>query len=201
MFARIGVGVGTGKIRIEQDLKPGMSYDLPPFTVINTGDEDSRYSVSVSRLEGQKEFFPKKEWFAFSPSAFSLKPGKAQVVKVRLNLPVRAEPGKYFAYLEGFPVAKEQDKGGALIGIAAASKLYFTVVPANIFEGIYYKILYFWQNNQPFTGIFAVALVVLVVWRYLKQFLNIQINFKKKEESSLRRSRLERIRSEKNSDE
>ncbi len=43
VFARIGVGVGTGKITIDENLKPGIIYKLPPLTVVNTGDEASDY--------------------------------------------------------------------------------------------------------------------------------------------------------------
>ena len=39
-YAGIGVGVGLGKIEMP-GLKPGGTYSLPLFPVINTGTEDS----------------------------------------------------------------------------------------------------------------------------------------------------------------
>ncbi|MCL4353930.1 hypothetical protein M1349_00470 [Patescibacteria group bacterium] len=190
VFARIGVGVGTGKIVINQKLKPGMSYNLPPFTVVNTGDEEAKYSVTISSFEKQKELKPDKTWFSFSPSTFSLKPGKAEIVKVRLNLPVRIEPGTYFTFVEGFPIIDSKGAGAA-IGIAAASKLYFTVIPGNIFEGIYYKVVAFWVNNYPWTNIIAIGLALIIIVRVLKRFVNVQVNIGKKDNGP-RRSRLEK---------
>jgi len=43
-LANVGVGVGLGKIQIDELLKSGGIYKLPSIPVINTGDEagDSR---------------------------------------------------------------------------------------------------------------------------------------------------------------
>ncbi len=60
-FANLGVGVGTGKIVVDEQLKPGMIYQLPSFSVINTGDIASDYSVGVAYHEGQEELQPAKE--------------------------------------------------------------------------------------------------------------------------------------------
>ena len=46
-FASIGVGVGTGKIELDEILRPGLDYSLPPITVINTGDEASEFILTV----------------------------------------------------------------------------------------------------------------------------------------------------------
>lgn len=135
VLATVGVGVGTGKIQINEKLHGGTIYQLPSLTVINTGTEPSDYEVSVSYLERQSEAKPPLSWFSFSPQSFHLEPGKAQTVDEKLSLPLNAVPGNYFAYLEARPTQK--GKGGTTtIGIAAAAKLYFTVVPSNIFDSI-----------------------------------------------------------------
>lgn len=177
-FATIGVGVGTGKIVVEEKMKPGMIYNLPPLTVINTGTETSDYEATTSYLEGQKQLRTEKSWFIFSPQHFTLKPGKVQAVRIKLNLPVDAKPGDYFAYLIGQPV-RQTKQGVTSINVAAAAKLYFTVVPANVFAGIYYKLLSFWQVYAPWPqrALWAVVIVAAVV--IAKNFLNINIDLKK----------------------
>jgi len=180
--AKIGVGIGTGKIVVDEKLRPGQIYELPPVSILNTGDEKGKYGVRVTYLQDQEELEPKEEWFLFSPKSFELKPGESQLVEMKLNLPIRMEPGKYFAYVEGYPDAKSED-GTTSIGIAAASKLYFEVEPANIFQGIYYKIITFWQTYQPWTGRISVGLMLLIAFGLFNRFFNININLRPKSTS------------------
>jgi hypothetical protein len=176
-YAIIGVGIGTGKIRVDDKLKPGMIYELPPLTVINTGDESSDYEVAAAYNESQAQLVPPESWFIFSPKKFHLEPGNVQVVAIKLNLPLRVEPGDYFVYLEGHP-AKKSKTGTTSVGVAAAAKLYFTVVPANIFAGIYYKVITFWKIYSPWTDRTAAALGFILLLIIFKKFFNIQINLK-----------------------
>lgn len=178
VFAKIGVGVGTGKIVVNEKLKPGIIYQLPPLTVINTGDVPSDYEALISHLEKQPQLIPQKEWFIFSPQKFHLDPGKVQVVNVKLNLPIAVAPGDYFAYLEGSPTVKSQS-GQTTIGIAAAAKLYFTIVPANIFAGIYYKIVSFWQVYSPWPQRVLILIALILAGAFFKKFFNFQIGLKK----------------------
>ncbi len=178
VLASIGVGVGTGKIQVDEKLKPGIIYELPPLTVINTGDEASEYEVNISYHEGQPELKPQESWFILSPKTFQLEPGATQVVDIKLNLPIRAEPGNYFAYLEGHPF-KKSVSGNTVIGVAAAAKLYFTVVPANPIAGIFYKMISFWNVYAPWPQRVAIGLVVVIALAFFKKFFNIQVNVKK----------------------
>lgn len=176
-FAKIGVGVNTGKIQVDEKLKPGMIYKLPPITVINTGDEPSDYETSVGYHQDQPELRPEQGWFIFSPQKFHLEPGKGQLVEIKINLPLKIEPGDYFAYLEGHPLATVE-KGGANIGVAAAAKLYFTVEPANPFLGIYYKIAGFFNIYSPWPQRVAIVLLIGGLLAIVKRFLNIEVNLK-----------------------
>ncbi len=176
--ASIGVGVGTGKIQVDEKLKPGIIYELPPLTVINTGDEASEYEVNISYHEAQPELKPQESWFILSPKTFQLEPGGTQVVDIKLNLPIRAEPGNYFAYLEGHPF-KKSVSGNTVIGVAAAAKLYFTVVPANPLAGIFYKVISFWNVYAPWPQRVAIGLAVVLALAFFKKFFNIQVNVKK----------------------
>jgi len=172
--ARLGVGVGTGKIVVSDILKPGIIYNLPEVAVLNTGDQPSEYGITVAYHQDQPELQPPKEWFTFTPSQFHLEPGKVQLVKIKLNLPIRTVPGEYFAYLEGFPV-QPSDNGATIVGIAAASKLYFTVAPANLITGIYYRVLSFWKEYQPWTDRISRFVIIVLVVIVFSRFFKIEI--------------------------
>lgn len=175
VLARIGVGVGIGKIEVDKPVKPGGVYDLTSLVVLNTGDESSNYEITVAYQSEQPEFRPASEWFSFSPSTFYLKPGEVQSVGVKLTLPVKAKPGNYFAYLQGQPAKKINTAGGASIGVAAATKLYFTVIPSNIFQGIYYRFISLYSRYSPWDTIVLSVIFVSVVIRFLSKKFKFQI--------------------------
>lgn len=178
IFARIGVGVATGKIQVNDKLKPGIIYNLPPLTVINTGDIPSEYEVSMTYFEKQGQLKPPNDWFIFSPQRFHLEPGKVQVVKIKINLPITVTPGNYFGFLEAHPIQKDTS-GQTTIGIAAATKLYFTVVPANIFYAIFYKIVSFWNIYAPWPQRVLIFVLIVGSALFVRKFFNIQIGLKK----------------------
>lgn len=178
VLGTMGVGVGTGKIQIDENLKPGTIYNFPPFTIINTGDQPSYYEAGISYHEKQSQLMPDKSWFIFSPQRFYLDPGKDQVVTVKLRLPITARPGDYFAYLEGYPTKKSQ-QGETNIGIAAAAKLYFTVVPANIFYGMYYRLASIWRDYSPWSERIAIGIGVLIFYFIIKKYFHIKVGLKK----------------------
>lgn len=179
LFASIGVGVGTGKIQLDERLKPGGTYQLPIFSVLNTGDEPGEYEVSIEYHEKQPQLKPSREWFAFTPPTFRLEPGKVQAVQVALTLPIKTEPGDYFAYVEAHP-AKKADDGQSRVGIAAASKLYFTVQPANVFQGIYYRASSFMARNAPWTYVVLAVIAVGVLISILRRFVSFNISLQRK---------------------
>jgi len=180
-LARIGVGVGTGKIQVDERLNPGTIYELPVLTILNTGDESSDYEVMIQYHQDQPEFEPEKDWFEFTPREFKLEPGEVQQVKIKLNLPVKAKPGDYFAYLEGRP-AQKSESGQIRIGVAAATKLNFTVKSANLFTGIYYKALSFWKVYAPWPTVASGLVVIIILALWIKKNLKVDIKVKKKEE-------------------
>lgn len=176
--ARVGVGVTTGKIQVDERLMAGVIYKLPVFQVINTGDEASDYSVSIEFRENQEEMRTSSEWFKFEPSNFYLEPGDAQAVTVELVLPLDVIPGDYFCFISGHPDLDKQS-GVTQIGISAASKLYFTVAPSNIFEGIYYRVLSLWVKYQPWTNIGGAVVLAVIILYILSRFIKIEIRVKK----------------------
>lgn len=174
----VGVGVGIGKMKVEEDLKPGVIYELPLFIALNTGDEVGNYGVSVEYHRDQPEKMPPKDWFTFNPSTFSLEPGKAQQVEVILTLPLKAPPGDYFAFLEAHPIA--EGKAGMTISVAAATKLWFTVVPASRIQALIYRLSYFFKKYSKFIWGVLIAIFVIAVILLFKRFFSFQVGVKKK---------------------
>jgi len=178
--ARIGVGVGTGKIQLDESLKPGTLYQLPSVTVVNTGDEGGEYILDVTYHEQQPAMRPDRAWFTFQPANFNLEPGEAKIVEVMLTLPIKTVPGDYFAYLEARPPATVNNPEGATIGVAAASKLYFTVAPASVLQGLYYRGLSLWNQYQPWPPIIIGAAGILVLLRLARNFISLNVSLKQK---------------------
>lgn len=189
VLAKLGVGVNTGTIQVDEKLKGGMIYNLPSITVINTGDEAAEYRMSVSYQKDQKLLAPDKAWLDFSPDAFDLEGGKTQVVEIKIKLPLRSKPGDYFAYLEARPIATV-NRGGTAVGVAAASKLYFTVAPANAFLGMYYRIASMWTQYMPWSQVIVGLMAFALILSIFKKFVRLEIKAKpakkspSKEESS-----------------
>ncbi|PWB38912.1 MAG: hypothetical protein C3F02_01480 [Parcubacteria group bacterium] len=178
--AKIGVGIGTGKIVVDQQLKAGLIYNIPNLVVINTGDEPSDYSVGTQRVEGQKEFIPAADWFSFEPDIFYLEPGQTQIVKIKLTLPIRgAKPGDYFSFVQAYPVKKEMPKGTS-VGVAAAAKLYFSVSPANFFQGIYYRLASLIVLTAPWSYIVFVLLAIATLGVLIQKNIKFKVSIGRK---------------------
>ena len=182
VFGGVGVGVNLGKIEIDEPLKPGGIYNFPSIGVINTGDEAGDYELAVTYHQDQPEQRPAQEWFTFTPSSFHLKPGESQSVAVQLALPLKMTPGDYFAYLEAHPVIKAGP--GTTIGVAAATKTYFSVAPANIFQAITHRISSFVVNNAPWTYVVLAIVAGAIAIALFKRFFAFQFGIKRKENTS-----------------
>jgi hypothetical protein len=122
--ALTGVGVGTGKIILDESLTPDTAYNLPSITVYNTGDETSNYEMAVTFNERQPQLKPEAGWVSFSPQHFSLPPNGVQQVSMTIKLPANVKGGDYYAYLEAHAIAS--DNSATHILTAAAAKFYFT---------------------------------------------------------------------------
>lgn len=145
-MAKVGVGVGLGKVNIDEPLSPGGIYNLPTLPVLNTGDEAGEYEVEITYLSEQEELRPTQEWFTFSPQTFPLGAGESQQVEVSLILPVDTRPGDYFAFLEAHPLTSGE---GVSIGVAAATKLNFTVKPSGVLGAAIERIRSLFETNAP----------------------------------------------------
>lgn len=178
VFAGVGVGVNLGKIEIDQPLKPGGIYHFPSIGVINTGDEPGEYELAITYHQDQPQLRPASEWFSFDPSSFHLEPGASQNAAVKLTLPLKVKPGDYFAYLEAHPVVKAGP--GTTIGVAAATKVYFSIIPANIWQAIYYKTIFLFTMYAPWTYVVLAMVGGAIIIVIFRKFFAFQIGVRKK---------------------
>ena len=177
--AGIGVGVNLGKIEIDEPLKPGGIYNLPIIGVVNTGDEEGDYELEITYHQDQPELRPSQDWFSFSPAKFHLEPGESKSVEVKLALPFNMRPGDYFSYIEAHPVAK-QGQSGTTIGIAAATKTYFTVAPTNVASAVVWRVYSLFTVYAPWSYMILIIFVGAVTIVVFKRFFNFQIGVRRK---------------------
>ena len=166
--ADVGVGVNLGRIEVDDRLSPGGRYNLPTLGVINTGDEPGDYEVVISYVADQEEKRPPEGWFEFKPQRFFLEPGETQAVDIRISLPSGADPDDYFALIEAHPVSTQE---GVTIGVAAATKLTFTVKPSSQFSAWLLQIRNFFEDNSPFSIVLPPTLAgLLLVYLLARRF-------------------------------
>ena len=175
--AKIGVGVGLGKIQIDEPLKPGGIYKLPNLPVLNTGDEAGDYEVAVTYQHEQPQLRPEEKWFTFTPKTFYLEGGQSQVVEVTLILPTKVAPGDYFAYLEAHPLAKKE---GVTIGVAAATKTYFTVKAGTVLGAFTERIKSFLTTYSPTSYIILGILGLIILIILFRKFFKVRFRIEKK---------------------
>lgn len=177
VFSKIGVGMGAGEIRVTEQIKPGGVYTLPSLRIFNTGDEVTTYGMNVAYHQDNPELRPEKEWFKFEPPTFTLNPGDSQEVLVTMFVPVKTEPGDYFAFVESGPVA--ENGPGTSVGVAVATKLYFTVVYANLWQGITYRVAAFFATNAPWSWV-VLGITLLSIFGFVfSRFFSFNISFRK----------------------
>jgi hypothetical protein len=149
------------------------------MTVLNTGDEPGTYTLEVTYLQGQPELRPRGEWVSFSPASFKLEPKQSQSVAITLHLPLDAEPGDYFCFLEAHPV---MEGGGFRIGVAAATKLYFSVKPSNIVAAIVHRFSSGLARTAPASYIIIIAALAIAAVLVLRKHISIEVKRKGKNE-------------------
>lgn len=176
--ADVGVGIMPGKIQVEDSLMPGGLYHLPSLQVANTGDQATNYELALARMEKQDELSPTEEFFSFSPESFRLDPGASQVISLSLNVPVNAIAGDYLAYIEAHPVSA--GTAGTSIGVAAATKVYFTVKPASTWAGIVNYAVSFLKRNAPLSYILPGVILAGLLLYWLRRRIKLEVKLTRK---------------------
>jgi hypothetical protein len=124
--ASIGVGVQSVPVRLASVAQPGDSYSFAPVYIVNTGTQDESISMRVQRFSHGPGRTVPPSWIHFSGNGMRLAARSSARVPLELVVPAGAEPGKYLsdvvvAGTAGIVVGK------ANLGVAAATKLEFTV--------------------------------------------------------------------------
>ena len=136
--ASIGVGIQVGPVRLTGIAHAGQTYDLPPVYVVNTGTEPETVRLEVQRLsKGTGRDVP-KSWFKPGQTDVHLDAKQSATIPVQLVVPAGAVPGRYFSDVVAHGSASIE-AGQATLGVAAATKLQFTVgkaVPAGFWSGL-----------------------------------------------------------------
>jgi hypothetical protein len=161
--SRLGVGIDRGQLAVDHSLRPGSRVSLA-MGVFNTGDQAAKYVMSAASQNGQTQISVPDGWFSFSPHELFLTPGAGYQVAVTLTVPVHAAPGDYFALVQASPVV---EGGNVNVGIAAASKLTFTVAPASLWQAIFFRVgdwlaaMWPWSLVVPIAIVLALAVLLL----------------------------------------
>lgn len=175
-LAQTGVGVGLGKVEINEPLAPGGIYRLPDLPVINTGEVGGTYQVratDVSHPAGVET----DGWLRFRPQTFPLEPEQSRLVKVTLTLPFDALEGDYLVYLEASPVQNPQK--GVAIGPAAATKLYFSVKSGAVLGALRTRIITF-ILSRPEIYLLLAALLLLEALFIIRRHYHFHIEARTK---------------------
>jgi hypothetical protein len=134
--ASIGVGIQVGPVRLAGIAHAGQTYDLPPVYVVNTGTEPETVRLDVQRLsKGTGRDVP-KAWFKPGQTDVHLDARQSATIPVQLVVPADAKLGPYFSDVVAHGSASIE-AGQATLGVAAATKLQFTVgkaVPAGFWS-------------------------------------------------------------------
>lgn len=178
VVAKVGVGMGAGEIRLTESLKPGGIYSLPSVRIFNTGDETTTYGMNVAYHQDRPELRPKQDWFSFNPTTFTIGAGESQEIQVTMMIPVKAEPGDYFAFIESGPMASNQP--GTSVGVAVATKLFFTVIPANIWQAMSYRVAAFFDTYSPWSWAGLSFVLFVIVVAFVRKFFSFNIAMRKK---------------------
>ncbi len=180
LLAKVGVGMGAGEIRVTEDIRPGGIYKLPSLRVFNTGDETATYGMNVAYHQDNPQFRPAITWFTFEPETFTLEPGQSEEIAIAMTVPVKALPGDYFAFLESRPVQTQTE--GTSVGVAVATKLYFTIVPANLWQAFLYRTTAFMHAYAPWTWIVLGVVLFAAVVYFFTRFFSLNISFRSKKQ-------------------
>ena len=178
VLGKVGVGMGAGEIHITEPIKPGGIYTLPNLRVFNTGDETTTYGMNIAYHQDHPELRPQKNWFTFNPSTFTIEPGASQEIQITMMVPVKTVPGDYFAFIESGPVASNEP--GTSVGVAVATKLYFTAVYANLWQAITYRVSDFMMTYSPWSWVALVVILIIVLGILFAKFFSLNISFRKK---------------------
>jgi len=170
--------MGAGEIRVDEPVKLGGIYELPSVRIFNTGDEITTYGMGVAFHQDYHQLRPDKNWFSFNPSTFTIGPGESQEVLITMTVPLKGEPGDYFAFIESGPVPTNAP--GTSVGVAVATKLYFTLIPANLFQAISFRVSSFFETYSPWSWGGLGLVIIVILFGLFRRFFSFNVAMREK---------------------
>jgi len=167
-----------GIIRVNEPLKAGGFYKIASVQVVNTGTEGGWYEIGITRVSGQKELEAKPSFFILEPASFYLEPAATQVVNINLKIPFKAQAGDYLTYIEAHLLSTAS--GGTSIGVAAATKVYYTVLSANFITAIYTRVATFMALNSPWSYLVPALILLGIIILILRKNVKLEVKVQKK---------------------
>ena len=128
--ASVGIGVQASPVSLGIAAHAGGSYALPPVYVQNTGTQAETVTVQVMRLsKGTGRVVP-PSWVRATGPGLQLAPGQSAEIPLELAVPGGAQAGPYLSDVVVSGSAATS-AGRANFGVAAATKLEFSVTPGS----------------------------------------------------------------------
>lgn len=157
--ASVGVGVQASPVRLGSMAHRGERYALP-LDVVNTGTEAEAVGIRVERISRGPGRAVPPSWLQFAGPTVQIAPGKATRVSLELVVPGQAKPGEYLSDIVVSGSAAGQ-AGTEHLGVAAATKLEFSVSSAPAQGGSSYPVWMWWAT----TGLLLLTVTVFGVRR------------------------------------
>lgn len=129
--ASVGVGIQAGPVRLAAGVHPGGSYVLPPVYVVNTGTQEESVVIRIEHLSPGSGRPVPPSWVHAGGPAVMLSARQSARIPLQLTVPAGARPGAYLSDVVA-KAAASLPAGGASLGVGAATKLQFTVVPGAV---------------------------------------------------------------------
>ena len=126
--ASVGVGIQAGPVRLGSVAHAGQSYSLPSVYVVNTGTETETVILRVERLSHGPGRAVPPSWIQVAGHGVQLQAHQSARIPLQLVLPGGAQRGRYSSDIVA-DVTGTISVGQANLGVAAATKLVFSVVP------------------------------------------------------------------------
>lgn len=164
-LAGVGVGVGRVPLTMETSVTAGRSYRLrPDFSVVNTGDRRTTYTLRVERLSEQDGSTLPTSWVALRRRRVLLGPGRQARIAVRVHVPRGAKSGTYVSDV----VASGASGRGGSVSVGAAAVTPMSVTVAGRPGGLAAALGWPWSRSvEAAVGASAALLALWAVWRLL----------------------------------
>lgn len=174
-----GVRLDLGAISIDRAIAPGAEYMLPVVGVSNAGTETSTYRMRSTPLADTPGATFADTWVTFDPPTFDLAPGAHQAVRVRIVVPVDAEPGQYAGLLVAAVQTPVTQVTGA-VGAAAGARLTFEVAASTGLDALLHSLGRWAEGSMPWLGVVVAMVALMLAAIVLRRRFDIRLDVRRR---------------------